>query len=169
MKKDKEKNRQAHQNFSLTNSGGQVMILTVLALGGTILGATAIAGTLMLYQLRQAKDTQSSTEAIYNADAGIECGLYQFFTALKNTTDTRNINIYPCNTGNAMSVNFECVDSDGATQNGSSGASCSNVPINNNTTTPDAIISIGSSANGTVRRAFYVSVAATSSVLKIPQ
>ncbi len=32
------------------------MILAVLALGGTMLGATAIAGFLMLYQIRQSTD-----------------------------------------------------------------------------------------------------------------
>ena len=146
------------------------MILTVLALGGTILGATAIAGTLMLYQLRQAKDTESSTEAIYNSDAGMECGLYQFFTGLKNGTDPAQISLSLCN-GNdpAGNVNFECVDSDEIPAS-QYYPTCKGVNSTaGNTTTPDAIISIGLSANGSVRRAFYVSIAATSSVLKIPQ
>lgn len=52
------------------------MILTVLSLGGTMLGATTIAGLLMLYQLRQATDMASSAKAIFAADAGIEWGIY---------------------------------------------------------------------------------------------
>lgn len=55
------------------------MILTVLALGGSILGATTVAGLLMVYQIRQASDLGASTRSIYAADAGIEWGLYKFF------------------------------------------------------------------------------------------
>lgn len=55
------------------------MILTTLALGGSILGATTVAGLLMVYQIRQASDLGASTRSIYAADAGIEAALYQFF------------------------------------------------------------------------------------------
>lgn len=58
---------------------GQVMILTVLMLGATMLGATTIAGLLMLYQVRQASDIINSTKAVYAADAGVDAALYQFF------------------------------------------------------------------------------------------
>ena len=58
---------------------GQVMILTVLALGGTMLGATTIAGLLMLYQLRQANDLSNSARAIFAADAGMEWAFYNLF------------------------------------------------------------------------------------------
>jgi hypothetical protein len=55
------------------------MILTVLALGGTILGATTVAGLLMLYQLRQATDLANSAKAIFAADAGLESAFYNLF------------------------------------------------------------------------------------------
>lgn len=55
------------------------MLITVLALSGTILGATAIAGLLMLYQIRQTTDAVNSAKAIYAADSGIEWRLYRFF------------------------------------------------------------------------------------------
>ena len=58
---------------------GQVMLITVLVLSGTILGATAIAGLLMIYQVRQSTDIMNSTKAIYAADSGIEWRLYKFF------------------------------------------------------------------------------------------
>lgn len=61
------------------HNSGQAMLLTVLALGGTILGATTIAGLLMLYQIRQTTDMANSAKAIYAADAGVEVGLYNFF------------------------------------------------------------------------------------------
>lgn len=58
---------------------GQVMILTVLALGGAVLGATTIAGLLMLYQIRETTDLANSAKAIYAADSGIEASLYNWF------------------------------------------------------------------------------------------
>jgi len=65
--------------FSLKNKKGQVMLITVMTLSGTILGATTIAGLLMLYQIRQSTDIINSSKAIYAADAGIEYELYRFF------------------------------------------------------------------------------------------
>ncbi len=57
------------------------MLITVLVLSGTLLGATAIAGLLMLYQIRQTSDVINSTKAIFAADAGMEWRLYKFFKA----------------------------------------------------------------------------------------
>lgn len=57
---------------------GQVMILSILAIGGTILGATTIAGLLMVYQLRSTSDVANSAKAIFAADTGIDWMLYQF-------------------------------------------------------------------------------------------
>ncbi len=58
---------------------GQAMLLTILTLGGAILGATTIAGLLMIYQLRQTTDSENSARAIFAADAGVECSLYDYF------------------------------------------------------------------------------------------
>lgn len=55
------------------------MLITVLVLTGTILGATTIAGLLTLYQLRQATDVVNSTKAVFAADSGLEWRLYKFF------------------------------------------------------------------------------------------
>lgn len=56
---------------------GQVMIIAVLAIGGTLLGASAIAGLLTIFQIRQSTDLANSTRAIYAADAGLEWALYE--------------------------------------------------------------------------------------------
>lgn len=61
------------------NLRGQVIILSVLAIGGAILSVTAIAGLLTLYELRQSTNFENSTRAILAADAGVEWSLYQFF------------------------------------------------------------------------------------------
>lgn len=55
------------------------MLLTVLIVSGTILGATTIAGLLMLYQLRQATNFGQSLQALFAADTGLEWKLYQQF------------------------------------------------------------------------------------------
>ncbi len=55
------------------------MILAVLTLGGAILGVTAIAGLLMLYQIRQSTDFQGSAKSVFAGDAGIEWALYNYF------------------------------------------------------------------------------------------
>lgn len=60
---------------------GQAMLLTVIALGGTLLGATTIAGLLMLYQIRQATDLKDSNKAIFAADAGMEMVSYYLSNA----------------------------------------------------------------------------------------
>ncbi len=58
---------------------GQVILITVLTLGGIILGTTTIAGLLMTYQIRQSSNIINSTKAIMAADAGIEYELYNHF------------------------------------------------------------------------------------------
>ncbi len=65
----------------ISEKKGQAMILATLTLGGTILGVTTIAGLLMTYQIRQTTNLENSAKAIFAADAGIQCGLYNFFQA----------------------------------------------------------------------------------------
>lgn len=55
------------------------MLLTVLIVSGTILGATTIAGLLMLYQIRQSTNAALSLQALFAADSGLECQLYKSF------------------------------------------------------------------------------------------
>lgn len=67
--------------FGQNDNHGQVMLITVLVLSGTLLTATTIAGLLMLYQIRQTTDVINSTKAVFAADAGMEWRLYKFFKA----------------------------------------------------------------------------------------
>jgi hypothetical protein len=55
---------------------GQVIILTILILGGTLLGTASIAALLLVYQIRQSTDFENSGKAIFAADTGIEWALY---------------------------------------------------------------------------------------------
>jgi uncharacterized protein YggU (UPF0235/DUF167 family) len=90
------------------NKSGQAMLLAVLALGGTMLGATTIAGFLMLYQIRQATDFENSAKAIFAADAGTEWALYSYFkppqAPLPGTNGTLS---------NGAMVEISCYDASG--------------------------------------------------------
>ena len=57
---------------------GQAMLFTIMLLSSALLGGTALVGFLMIHQLRQAADVSSSAQAIFAADAGVECALYNF-------------------------------------------------------------------------------------------
>lgn len=57
------------------------MLLSMVSLGGALLGITTIAGLLMVYQVRQTNDALLSAKAIFAADAGLEWGLYNYYCA----------------------------------------------------------------------------------------
>lgn len=60
-------------------SSGQAMILSVMLLTTGILGAASIVGLLMIYEIRYTGDVVSSAQAVFAADAGIECASYQHY------------------------------------------------------------------------------------------
>lgn len=64
---------------TVNKRSGQAMLIAVITLGATMLGATTIAGLLMLYQIRQATDFANSAKSIFAADAGAEWALYNYF------------------------------------------------------------------------------------------
>jgi len=67
--------------------GGQSILVIVLVLGATMLGATTIAGYVSLQKIRAATDIIDSTRAVYAADAGIEwCLYYKFNTAVGDSS-----------------------------------------------------------------------------------
>jgi hypothetical protein len=59
--------------------GGQVMLLSALLIGGSILAATSVAGYLMLLQIRQSTNIANSAKAITAASSGIDLELYRFY------------------------------------------------------------------------------------------
>ena len=62
-----------------SNRKGQAMIMASLAIGGTLLMVTGIAGLVMLHQIRESTSLLDSAKALYAADVGIEWGIYQYF------------------------------------------------------------------------------------------
>jgi len=77
--KQKSQPRKTPGHCSARSTTGQAMLLTVLILGGSILGASTIAGYLMLLKIRSSSDITNSTKAIFAADTGIEWELYKQF------------------------------------------------------------------------------------------
>lgn len=62
------------------------MLLSVLVIGGVLLGVSSIAGILMVYQVKQTNDVVNSTKAFYAADAGTEREIYNMNAQVPNPT-----------------------------------------------------------------------------------
>jgi len=93
---------------------GQAMILTTIMIGAVILSATAIAGLLTFYQLRQSNDIVSSAMAFFAADAGVERALNCYFYRQGNfgvgegvTNSSCDLSIRLANQASA-SFNLDC-------------------------------------------------------------
>lgn len=57
------------------SSRGQVLLILTLFIGVSVAVGIAIAGSLTVAQIRQARGIANSTKAIFAADAGLEWGL----------------------------------------------------------------------------------------------
>ncbi len=68
------------------NRSGQSLLLSVMVIGGVLIGATSIAGLLMRYQIRQTNDVVNSTKAFFAADAGVERETYSILNAAPEPT-----------------------------------------------------------------------------------
>lgn len=75
------KSSSSNSGSRIRSHSGQAMLIAVLTLGGAILGATTLAGLLMLYTIRSTTDSANSAKAIFAADAGVNWALYQYFDA----------------------------------------------------------------------------------------
>ena len=102
-----------------TSRNGQVMLLTVLTLGGTLLGVTTIAGLLMIYQVRQSTDLSQSAKALFAADAGIEWGLYNIICDAVGASPGRPCPIpAPPTFTNGATLTVICLDGNGSAVEG---------------------------------------------------
>jgi hypothetical protein len=129
---------------------GQAMLIAVLALGGAILGATTVAGLMMLYQIRATTDTANSAKAIFAADAGTEWALFNYYCGVNpSQCPSGPLTSPPTFLGSGASATVNCYNHPGAT---GSPVLCSN-------TSTVAAISIGI-ANGS-ERAFFIGLSTT--------
>lgn len=97
------------KDLKIKNREGQVMFLTVVVLGAIISSVTVIAGLLVSLQIRRSADVAASTRAIFAADAGVECMLFEIFKSGKNGTEAQ----LSCNNDSVMTngANFEVENS----------------------------------------------------------
>lgn len=77
--------------IGIVSRKGQVMLISVLTLGAVMLGATAVSGLLVVYQIRMSSDAAGSAKAIFASDAGIDWGLYQFLKPASATPDKQPV------------------------------------------------------------------------------
>lgn len=70
------------------SSAGQAMLFFVVVVGSLILIVTTIAGYITVQRIRSVRSASYSLQAIYGADAGIECNLYKLFSALPGAGST---------------------------------------------------------------------------------
>lgn len=66
------------------------MFLTVVVLGVIVTSVTVIAGLLMGYQIKRSADVSHSARAVFAADAGVECMLFEMFHEGKNGEEAKN-------------------------------------------------------------------------------
>ncbi len=133
-------------------AAGQAMLLSVFALGGAILGATTIAGLLMLYQIRATGDSVHSAQAIFAADSGTEWALYDYYCNLDGTCS--GAQSLPGTNGllsNGATTSIQCFDGSGA------GTSCES--------TSTAAYAIAKGNSLTSRRAFYLNLSTATTTL----
>ncbi|MDO8664514.1 MAG: hypothetical protein Q7K44_03170 [Candidatus Liptonbacteria bacterium] len=76
---------------SHASRNGQVMLVSILTLGAVMIGVTAVAGLLVVYQIRMSSDVANSAKAIFASDAGIDWALYQFLKPALATPDKRPV------------------------------------------------------------------------------
>ncbi len=92
------------------------MLIAVLTFGGAILGATTIAGLLMLYQIRATRDAESSAKAIFAADTGVEWALFDYYCDADGRCMGSDREQAPVGTlGNDATAVVTCYDGTGVT------------------------------------------------------
>jgi hypothetical protein len=141
------------------SQSGQAMLIAVLSLGGAILGATAVAGLLTLYQLRAVNDSANSAKAIFAADAGVEWTLFNYYCGMNGS----------CTDGAPDGGQVTIPASSLPSFTGGSGASlsitCSDVngdpSVCSDTSSTVSAITVGSSGNS--KRAFAVQLVGATS------
>ena len=130
---------------------GQAMLTAVLSISGAILGATTVAGFLMLYQLRASTDSENSAKAIFAADSGVEWTLFNYYCgqAIPARCTLAPDEEYPASPfSNGVVVSSTCYDDN------DTALSCSN-------TSTISAITLGQSSNS--RRAFALMLTSATS------
>lgn len=96
--------------YNTDKKSGQVLLMSVMMLGGILLSATAIAGLLMQYQIRQTNDAANSAKALFAADATLEfesyCVVKQANFLINNPTSQPDCSSYSTTTFDDTGIHF---------------------------------------------------------------
>ena len=128
---------------------GQAMLIAVLSLGGAILGATAIAGFLTLYQIRDTTDSENSAKAIFAADSGVEWAQFNYYCTSENRCPdvTPGLSTYPTSSfSNGAAATINCYSDYSAA---GSSTTCS---------ASSTVVAISTGVSLDSERAFYLGV-----------
>jgi len=89
---------------------GQAMVLVTILLSGIMMSASAIAGLLMYYQLKQSNDVYASNIAVFAADAGLNAAFEcYYFTPGFPSVDTSCYELSGnLSNGGAYETKLEC-------------------------------------------------------------
>ena len=88
------------------------MLLSIIAIGGTLIAATTLAGLLMTYQLHGMSGIADSAKAIFAADTGLDWGLYQNVhpTSTDPAPSLSNGTDFSLRCYNSASIEVDCRD-----------------------------------------------------------
>ncbi|MEX1014372.1 MAG: hypothetical protein WDZ80_04395 [Candidatus Paceibacterota bacterium] len=92
------------------NNKGQVMLISILILGGIMIASTAIGSALLIFQIKQVNNAGDSAIALFAADSGIEAVTWCFFDKSEDkgncTVPERVVDSF-CPADNLPEVDFE--------------------------------------------------------------
>lgn len=91
------------------------MVISVVMLGGILLSAAAIAGLLMVYQIRSSNDVVNSAKAVFAADAGIEIAtwcIYKVGNCPNNFTSRSSLPVNFSDPGVSFEVDLNLTPTD---------------------------------------------------------
>lgn len=87
---------------------GQIMMLTVVIMGATLLLASAIAGYVVVSQLKNTQDIAKSVQAFFAADAGVEEALHCYFKTEAGVN--LNIQLIEIESGEEKELDFKKIE-----------------------------------------------------------
>jgi len=89
------------QTNVIKRKNGQALILSTVLIGSALLSASAIAGFVLFFQIRQAGDSESSAAAFYAADAGMEKAIYCYY---RENFSIEDVDVYCDTSGNTKKL-----------------------------------------------------------------
>lgn len=88
------------------NEKGQIILLSIMILGGVMIGSATIGSYLLRLQINQVNEATESTNALFAADAGLEAVSWCFFHEDECSATQRGPDTF-CPEDNSPTINFD--------------------------------------------------------------